>query len=229
MANRLQNFDRETALYLQDLRGDARREVIREAALDLFGEARAQNIRALGYRPDEIRSTDNVLNKPPEQMAIGGWSQVEFDLHSDVIAFSAELAKRLSPRSGSNRKAPQQTYAENHLVIVDGAVVPPPYRVDKFERAVIINLLPYARKIERGLSKKRPNGIYEALLVPEVKKRYGGQFFITFTYLGGYVEKFGKRSYLQTAVTGADGRLKRRRRVRKIVDRDRLPALVIEA
>lgn len=229
MTGRLRNFDREEALYLQELRGEARKAFIRDAAAEVFGEARAQNLRTLGYAADEIRSTDNVINKPAEQMAIGGWSQVEFDLNSDVIAFTVELARRLSPRSGSNRKAPQETYAENHLAIVDGTVVPPPYRVGKFERAVVINLLPYARKIERGLSKKRPNGVYEALLFPEVVKRYGGQFDISFTYLGGFVEKFGKRSFLQTQIVGRDGRVKRQRRVRKIVDRDRLPAIVIEA
>lgn len=227
MTARLQSYDRDIELILEGLSTTERRALIKEAADETFGAARRQNEQALGYRPPEKLTTDNVRNKQPEDMKLGGYSSLEFEVGSDILVFAAELAKRISPRSGSNRKAKNRTYAENHLVIVDGEVIPPPYDRPDFETAIIANLLPYTRKIERGLSKQRPNGVYEALLYPEVNRRYGGLYDVEFIYIGGLIAKFGKKSYLQTAIAGNDGRLKRRRRVRKIVDRDRVPALII--
>lgn len=219
MAFRIQANDREVSLFLQDLAGAERRAFIKETADEVFGEARAQNRAALGYAPDESLRTDGVAGKAPEDMALGGHSTLSFELGGDIIAFSIALAERLSPRSGSNLKSPDETFAKSHVALVDGGLLPAPYRVGAFERATIYNLRPYSRKIEQGLSRQRPNGVYEALVLPQIRKRYGGLYFVTFTYAGGLVDPFGKKSY-------RTGPLNNRRK--KITARDRVPAIIIE-
>lgn len=229
MAFRIQANDREVALFLQDLAGPERRAFIKETADEVFGEARAQNRAVLGYAPPETLRTDGTVGKAPEDMAVGGHSTLSFDLAGDVIAFTMELARRLSPRSGSNRKSRDETFAESHVAIVDGAVLPAPYRTGAFQRAVIYNLQPYNRKIERGLSRQRPNGVYEALVLPEVKKRYGALYFVAFAYEAGLVAPFGKKSGIVSDIERRRGKgARNRRRRRQFHARDRVPALIIE-
>ncbi len=182
MALRLQSVDREVKLFLSDLEGPVRRQYLKETAAEIFGEARAHNAALLGYRAREELVTDQTPDKPPEDMAVGGFSTTTFDIAADVIAFTMELARRLSPRSGLNTKSQDETYAFGHIAIVDGAVLEAPYITRGFNEAIIVNARPYARKIERGLSRQRPNGVYEALLLPTVRKRYGNLFNVRFLF-----------------------------------------------
>ena len=229
MSLRITSVDREVSLFLQDLAGPERRALLKETADEVFGEARAQNRAALGYAPPEMLRTDGVVGKPPEDMAQGGHSTLSFEFGGDVIAFTIDLARRLSPRSGLNSKSVDQTFAGSHVALVDGVLLAPPYQTGAFQKATVFNLQPYNRKIERGLSRQRPNGVYEALVFPEVKKRYGALYFVQFAYQGGLVEPFGKRSGIVSDIERRRGKgARNRRRKRRFHARDRVPAIIIE-
>lgn len=216
-----------------ELEGPLRKEMLRRATQEAFGRHRAENYAALGVAlPEEIR-TDGVPNKRPEDMVIGGNATLTTGQPADrIIPFTLELLERVSPRGRSNSKPESKRYAKNHAVFVDGQRIEPPYLLPPgWTRLVFANLVPYARKIERGLSKQRPNGVYEIVVYPEVQREFGDVYEVSFAYEPGLVSPFGKTSYIQTAIAGAPGRgLKRRRRKRKITDegRSRLPAIIVE-
>lgn len=224
--------DRQIEIAGDALRGPLRREMIRRAAQQAFDETRARNLSATGQVLPEKIVTDGVLNKRPEDMVVGGKSELlTGEPGTRVIPFTLALLERVSPRGRSNSKPEEARYAKSHAVFVDGQRIDEPYILPpNWSRLVFTSLSPYHRKIERGLSKQRPNGVYELLVYPEVEKEFGAVFNVDFNYEGGLVAPFGKTSYIQTAVPGADGRLKRRRRKRKITDaaRSRLPAIIVE-
>ena len=173
--------DPQLRRYLNDLRGPGRAEFIHRAAQSLFDEARANNRAILGREAAETLTTDGVLNKPPREME--RCSTLEFEPDDDVVPFTIGLLKQLSPYRPSNRKSADQHYREAHIVLVDGEEILYPYVVERpWTEIIFVNAAPYARKIERGLSRQRPNGVYEALVYPEVVKRYGDLYDVSFTY-----------------------------------------------
>lgn len=216
-----------------DLTGPFRREILRRAADEAFSRSRDDNFRILGVRLPESLATDGVIGRQPEEMKVGGKSVLTFGRPAAaIIPFTLELAARVSPRGRSNSKPDDLRYFKSHAVFVDGKRLEPPYLMPlDWRQMIFASLSPYTRKIERGLSKQRPNGVYEILLLPEIEAEFGDQYDISFNYVGGLVAAFGKRAYLQTFVAGPPGgKPKRRRRRRKIYDvsRERIPAIIVE-
>lgn len=130
----------------------------------MFSTARAQieaveesHRRLLGTALPKRQVVDGMEGKPIEQV------ERSIVIEWSILAFAArwvgrELMARSPVKSGR--------YKDAHSLIVDGEVV-------RFQRAALrdlspaaevafVNLLPYARKIEKGLSPKAPSGVYEA-------------------------------------------------------------------
>lgn len=221
--------ERTIELIGADLQGPLRKEMLRRAAQEAFGKSRAQNLAALGYPLPESLSTDGVANKPPEEMRIGGASTLTFGQPAArIIPFTLELLERVSPRGRSNSKPDEERYYRNHAVFIDGQRLEAPYLMPlDWTRMVFVNLRPYDRKIERGLSKQRPNGVYEALVLPEVQKEFGDLYYVSFNYEGGLVAAYGKRSTRGTYVNRAGQRKSRRRKISDAA-RARKPAIIVE-
>ncbi len=207
-------FSDQFALELDRIRDEDLPEYIEEVTRQLFGEAREANMAILGYAPDEEIITDGVSGRPPRDMRRGGFTRIQFDLDTDVLVFTLEVLKRLSPRSGSNRKTKAQTYVENHALFVDGVRVADPRLAPKnWNHARYVNLRPYARKIHFGLSNQAPRGVYQTMAFPLVRRRYGKMYHVEFewftmpSFLVGDSERLGQRQKRDTKAS--DQRLMR--------------------
>lgn len=223
--------DRQIEILGKELEGPLRKQIIREMSQKAFGEARAHNRSVLGYAPRESLATDGVEGKLPEEMKVGGRAVLTFGVQdggSLLAAFAIAELQKVSPRGRSNSKAEAERYAANHIVIVDGRVAEPPYLLPQgWNQIIITNVLPYARKIERGLSSQRPDGVYEAIVLPRTKEwvrsnGFASLYSVTFTYKQGLAVPFGKKSYRY-------GPLKNRRKKISNEARSALPAIIVES
>lgn len=207
-------FSDQFALELDRISDEDLPTYIDELTRDLFSEARQANIAILGYRPDEEITTDGVKGRPPREMRRGGYTRIEFDLDSDILIFTLEVLRKLSPRSGLNWKTPDQTYIESHALFIDGQQVPGPRAVKgEWTHARYVNLRPYARKIHFGLSQQAPRGVYQTMAYPLVRRRYGRMYDVSFewfsmpSFIVGETERLGQRQKRNTKAS--DQRLMR--------------------
>jgi hypothetical protein len=108
--------------------------------------------------------------------AEGGIIRYDFDYVAKAARFALAALRRAAPvRRG--------TYRADHKVLVAGresAVVPD--RLPFGTVITLVNALPYARKIERGLSKKAPDGVYE-VVARQVRSRFGATVAVGFTWI----------------------------------------------
>jgi hypothetical protein len=71
-------------------------------------------------------------------------------------------------------------YSKSHVLFADGTECDPASPPSASEY-VFLNLQPYARKIERGLSRQAPEGVYEAVAAL-AQQRFGRLAKFRFTY-----------------------------------------------
>jgi len=173
-------FDEQITLAIATVT-EYERDLLEVAADQIFDRAREQNRQVLGYAPGETLSVDGIVGKAVRDME--NHAVLDFEFGSDIIQWTSQLLKMVSPRSGANDKDPTMTYAESWAVIVNGKRVNPlATEYDGVSPISWVNTVPYARKIAAGLSKSRPNGWLEALVLPQIKKRYSNLFYLQFSY-----------------------------------------------
>src|SRR5690606_34057746 len=80
----------------------------------------------------------------------------EFSLLGPVLEWIGEQIVLASPVLTG-------TYARSHVVFADGVEADPGNVPEDAKEYVFVNLQPYARKIERGLSPQSPEGVYHAI------------------------------------------------------------------
>lgn len=221
MANRLP-IARQVALAGDALRGPFRKEILREAADTLFGEVRASNRAIAGPNLQETVTTDGVQGRAPEDMRVGGQSVLRMGRPSDFLPKVMEILEAASPRGRSNSKPEEDRYVRSHVVLVDGQEIGPPFLLPPaWRRIVVVSLSPYTRKIERGLSAQRPDGVYEAVVFPRVEKLLAETpFDVSFAWVADVTLPFGRRRRSRRAKTPN----------RKIYNpsRKRIPAVIIQ-
>lgn len=139
-----------------------------------------------------------------------------FELVSDVFVWIDEQLIIHSP-------VLTEAYAKSHVFYADGTEADPA-RPPEAGEYVFLSALPYARKIEKGLSKQAPDGVYEAVSVL-ARRRFGNVASIF----------FGFRSPLLSYVAGGANRAERAalrnqpaRRSAMAMEREtRVPAIII--
>lgn len=100
----------------------------------------------------------------------------EFEVVLDLFAWiGAELVQH-SPIG-----QPPLHYYENHIFLADGVQVVPGEKVPDAAVYTFANLVPYARKIEKGLSPQAPDGVYHVVAVL-AQKRFGNVARVRFGY-----------------------------------------------
>jgi len=115
----------------------------------------------------------------------------EFKLVDNVIMWIHNQLETHSPVKSGRYKRSHALFADNKQI----EAVPPIPIADEY---VFVNLVPYARKIERGESAHAPNGVYEAV-AHLAQQQFRDIARITFSYrtaltgviIGG---RFGNRS-----------------------------------
>lgn len=157
-----------------------------------LAEAQEINRRATGVVPPHETYVDGRLGAPLESVKPDGVIVFEFDLLNDLFDWIGEMLVKHSPVLTGR-------YQGSHAFYADGVEIAPGAEVPPAEEYVFLNLQPYARKIERGLSKQAPDGVYEAVTVL-ARQRFNNVASIRFTY----------RSPLLGYVPGAANRAERR-------------------
>lgn len=172
---RIEPIERDIAvLFADDLSPEARSMQLAAYAREQFDAVQAENTRIIGQTPPHEQFVDGRRDAPLESVKPDGRIVFEFDLINELFAWIGEQLVVHSPVLTGR-------YQRSHLFFADGVeiavgAVPPEAREYAF-----VNAVPYARKIERGLSDQAPDGVYEAVAAL-ASRRFGNVARIRFTY-----------------------------------------------
>ncbi len=171
---KVEPIDRDVQVMLAaDLSPAARSATLAQFARQSLADAEAQNASALGAVPPFDTFVDGSQGKSEDAVSPDGVIVYQFKLITDVIAFvHDELIAHSPAKSGR--------YQRSHVLYADGTEVDPesPPAASSY---VFLNLQPYARKIERGLSPAAPEGVYEGVAA-QAAARFGNLAKISFAY-----------------------------------------------
>lgn len=176
-------FARQVEVFKNQLTGEARKQFVIAAAVQARDEAMAQNEQALGRKPAVQTIVDGSPGAPLDALKPGGTIVFLFAVGEvtlqNAVDEAFEILARISPRLTGR-------YARSHKLLVNGverdaatdgqAIV-----LTAKDEVTLVNLQPYARKLEKGLSEFAPNGIYE-VATAALKSRYGSLLNIRFGY-----------------------------------------------
>lgn len=159
-----------------------RRRMYHEFARSSIKEASDQNKKALGYVPDyEIRvdGSPGTVERATSESRI----DVEYELSSDIYLWVHNFLILNSPVGLPNDLRPghPELYMRSHLFFVDDVLMDPESPLPPHDEAVFVNIQPYARKIERGLSSQAPDGVYD-VTAALAKAKFSNLANIKFSY-----------------------------------------------
>ncbi|MGE0289266.1 MAG: hypothetical protein AB7P16_23505 [Bradyrhizobium sp.] len=138
-------------------------------------------------RPQRFRRwVDGRENATVEEAEAGSVIYIRYDRLDLVVQYAMETLFDLSPVGlPSDRRAGHPNlYRMSHTLMVDGQATRNLSDLKPGQEVVIINPVPYSRKIERGAMRMRLKGtdhVYEQA-ARIVKQRYGNLAEIRFTY-----------------------------------------------
>ncbi|KQT13991.1 hypothetical protein ASG40_19380 [Methylobacterium sp. Leaf399] len=196
---------------------ERRQQLIAAAARAGLKESQDINDAALGRVPPHDTFVDGRAEAPLESVnADRGVIVFRFSLASEVFKWIDDMLILSSPFLTGR-------YARSHVFFADGVQASPdaPQSGDVF---VFLNEQPYARKIERGLSKQAPDGVYEGVAAMAAR-RFGNIARV----------RFGFRSLQEGAIVYNPGKIEMRaqvgkREAREIIKRERdtrQPAIIV--
>lgn len=137
-------------------------------------EAKVANTRALGKEPPAVDYVDGARGAALEQVRPdGGRIVTEFDLIRDALAWFDQQLEMHSPVRSGEYRASRRLYADGVETSVDRA----PANVTEFTFMPTVE--DYAHLIERGWSKKAPDGVYQ-VVAAKGRARFGR--FLKVTY-----------------------------------------------
>jgi hypothetical protein len=167
---------------------EAQRQVFVERATALVNEVKQQNAKVLGRVPAHTISVDGREGAPIASVKIpGGVVFVEFELVFEAISWIGEMLEKHSPYKSGR-------YQRSHVLLADGVAVDEGAVPPIADRFVWVNVQPYARKIEKGLSSQAPTGVYQAVATMAASSsKFGNVARIKFGYetpLFGDIDKW---------------------------------------
>mgnify|MGYP003385971723 CR=1 FL=1 len=177
------SFSRSIEFFSRDF-GDRHRKLFIDFAKQKRDEAIDRNTRALDGRKPEFQTiVDGREGNREEAVKLGGQIVYLFDIGTptlnQAVDATYQLLLELSPvRTGKYRQA--------HLFLVNGIErdagqegAPVVFKPD--DVVSFTNLLPYARRIDRGWSEQAPNGVYESAYTT-IRRQFGGTLNVRFAY-----------------------------------------------
>lgn len=193
------NF-RQAAVQMQSrLTGDERQRELVALAHAAIDEATRVNTAAIGREVGRTIIVDGRQGAPVESVKIGGTVVALFAVHEAAVDFAWETLAGLSPVD-QRPDADDIVYRDRHLMLVDGVEVAPPIKIEPDSVVTFVNLLAYARRIEKGWSKKQaPDGVYE-VAVPIIRSRFGRLVNVKFGYgafLGASAVRENRYPYIE--------------------------------
>lgn len=164
---------REYELKLSAHMSDRRRsERLAAFALEKITEAKVANGGGGGQLAPHRQIVDGREGAPLVAVKPEGVIIARFDLLVETLEWIGDMLTKESPvRSGR--------YAKSHVLYVDGDPFEGGGPIPNGKLYTFVNTQPYARKIDKGLSAKAPEGVYEAV-AGVAAKRFGNVAKITF-------------------------------------------------
>lgn len=175
VTTRFAPISREINLILrEDLSPATQSAALAQYAGEQLIEAQTINKAALGKAPAYQSFVDGARSNDLGRVRPNGVIAFEFDLFSGVFGYIDLLLIAFSPvRSGR--------YRRSHVLFADGVEIDQDGPLPDAKEFVYLNTQPYARKIERGLSKQAPDGVYHVVQTM-ASRRYGNVAKIAFSY-----------------------------------------------
>jgi len=192
---RLQPIGRDYEVFLSEQLGPkVRSAMLAEFAAERITEAKEHNKKVLGVVPPHEIYVDGVEGAPLSSVRPDGTIRAEFELVLEALAWINTQLQIHSPVLTGR-------YAKSHELFADGVDTENPNAAPPAEEYVFMNIQPYARKLERGLSPQAPDGVYQAVATL-AQRRFGNVAQITFSYrtaIGGKIigGKAGDRSEMR--------------------------------
>ncbi len=171
---KIEPIDRDIALLLEDCTPDGQSAALAQFARDEFDAAREINRQAIGRVPPHETFVDGQRSAALDKVRPDGVIVFEFDLWTSIFGLVDLLLISSSPvKSGR--------YRRSHILLADGVEVDQDAPFPDASEFVYINTQPYARKIEKGISKQAPDGVYQGVAAMAAQ-RFGNIARITFAY-----------------------------------------------
>lgn len=172
---RIEPIDRSIVLAIRQ--GESPEEYSRHLASYARGalkEAQETNRQVVGRVPPHETWVDGRKDAPLESVKPDGVIVFEFELLNDLFAWIGQMLVQNSPVLTGR-------YSDSFVFFAGGVEVAPGGEVPPAEEYVFLNIQPYARKIERGLSPQAPDGVFQGVAAL-AKRRFGNMAHIRFSY-----------------------------------------------
>lgn len=149
-------------------------KAFQQAAREIIASTDQRNARALGHVPPKTVTVDQSRGASIESAKADSTIYVEYELVETALGFIGELLVRHSPvRSGR--------FQQSWVLFADGVSVEPGKVPSGAEEYAFLSSMPYARKIERGLSPQAPEGVADAVAAL-ARRRWGNIANIRFSF-----------------------------------------------
>jgi hypothetical protein len=153
---------------------EAKSKRLAEFAAEKITEARAINRQVSGRDAPYAVAVDGRKGAALSSVRPDGVIVANFDLEAEVLEWIGEQLLFESPRLTGK-------YQKSHRLFVDNVERDFAADLGDFEEAAFLNIQPYARKIEKGLSDKAPEGVYQAVAAV-ASKRFGNVARIRYSF-----------------------------------------------
>jgi len=178
---RLDRFSREiSAIVDEKLSPRAQQIAAARAATNILNAAQKRNAEALGAPLPYTQTVDGRRGAALDSVKIeNGLIVFQFEVFRELLRWIGEQLVLNSPVLTGR-------YRDSHVLLADGVEIEVGGKIPLAETYTFVNVVPYARRIERGLSDQAPDGVYES--IAEVARRRFGNFAnIRFTYRSLYL------------------------------------------
>lgn len=207
-------------LLADTLSPQAQSEAFASAAGQIIEDAKQQNQKVLGKVPPYTVAVDGRIGAPLSSVRPDGMVFVEFELVFEAISWIGDMLRKYSPvKSGR--------YQDSHVLLADGVAVDNEAVPPLAERYEYVNVQPYSRKIERGLSSQRPEGVYQSVAqLASSTSKFGNVAKVKFGYV---TPQFGAIDKWASSPAGAAWAHRKSRRRKELHGEwlRRQPAIII--
>lgn len=178
----------------RDIATAARQKMAADYARSLLAEGIAQNRQATGRDIPYTQTVDGRRGAPFESVnPDNGRILFMFDVVSnELFVWIADQIVKHAPRGTVTHD--HGRYADAFKLLAGGRELAIGEALPKADEYVFLNAMPYARKIERGLSDQAPQGVLQAV-AKLARIRFRDVANITFehrSYMGGPVHDWAK-------------------------------------
>lgn len=157
-----------------------RSAIFAEFAREQLADAEQINESVLGHIPTHTAFVDGSEGASEDDVRPDGVIIYEFALVTDLFTWIRDQLQQHSP-IGSGADPHPGLYQRSNLFYAGGVEADPADPPLGATEYAFVNVQPYAAKIERGLSRQFPDGVYQTVATM-ARDRFGDQARIEFNY-----------------------------------------------